>query len=202
MKYFLQFVISIFASAMLSGCFGPVKTPHMQPYTLSAPNVFKQTQKYDNGKTILIAVPEASPGFDKDDMIYTKKPFSLEKYTKHRWTAAPAEMLSPLLIKTIQNSGCFAGAVAPSYSSSPDLTLNSHLYVLQQEFSGNNLNYSEVRMIMDVTIINATTNEPVAYRSFECVIPAAPNPYGGVVAANKATAEILRQITEFACGVK
>lgn len=179
----------------LTGCFGPVKTPTVKTYSLDQLGI---TQPRGTGHGVIgVAKVEASPGFDSEDMVYVKKPHQLEHFSVNQWIAKPADMLQPLLFKTLEYSGCFSAVVPSSYTSTPDITLNSHILVFQQEFLSNNT--SQVRMTVNITLTNNMTDRPLINRSFTCVIPAAPNPYAGVVAANAATAEILHEIATFVC---
>lgn len=195
------FLITL-STVLLSACFGPVKTPAVKHFALTNPGVAQQA-RIGRGPVLMVAVPAASPGYDNEDMIYVKIPHQLDHYAKHAWIAPPKDMLGSLLVKSLQNSGCFKAVVPSSFASTPNLTLNSQLFVLQQEFSSadpdsKNLS-SQVRMIFDITLSDCVTNAPIAHRSFQCVIPAAPDAYGEAVAANTATADIMRQISAYLC---
>lgn len=197
--------LSLFCAATLCGCFGPVKTPPIAHYALTNPGITEPQTKRSNGQVLMVAVPAASPGYENEDMIYVNTPHRLDHYSKNNWIAPPKEMLEPLLVKSLQNSGCFKAVVPSSYASTPDITLNSHLFILQQEFfpalNPKAPESSQLRMVVDVTLSNSVSNEPITHRSFECVIPAAPTAYGGVIAANLAAADIMRQISSFVCAV-
>jgi cholesterol transport system auxiliary component len=110
-------------------------------------------------------------------------------------------LLLPLLTQSIQNTGCFHTVVSPPSASLTDYTLNTQLLVLRQEFPENS--HSCIRMTMEATLIDTATARAVAYRRFTTLVPTEENtPYAGVIAANQAAANILRNITNFVCSTK
>lgn len=182
----------------LAGCsvFGPVKNPPVATYTLTVKNNQAPTVNSQR-PSLLVAAPVASPGYEESDMVYVTKPYQLSHYANSRWIAAPADMLAPLIMQNLRASGCLRAVVVPPFAGNTDLTLNTQVLALQQEFLGYQ---NQERLSLAVTLVDSTSQRIIAQRRFECVVPAYPkNPYAGVVAANQATAEVLQQVTAFVC---
>lgn len=182
----------------VTGCslFGPVKTPPVAPYSLTylgSTTVRTNSQ----GPVLSVSNVNAVPGFDTADMVYVRKHFDHKTFSKNRWSSPPADMITPLLVQSLQSTGCFRAVTSPTSGGTADLTLNTQLILLQQEFKAN---YSQIHMVMLATLLGSGGQEVIAQRRFECVIATPQNtPYGGVIAANRATAEILGQINQFIC---
>jgi cholesterol transport system auxiliary component len=107
-------------------------------------------------------------------------------------------MLTPLLTTSLQNTRCFHAVVSPPSSGTTNFTLSTQLLVLQQEFTETG---SQVRMAVELSLLDNATNMIVANRQFEVIAPTMQNnAYGGVVATNRAVREILYRTNRFVCG--
>ncbi len=196
MRKCLAYLLLLMAIFSLTACFKPVKTPPVKTYTLSAESLLQATRKSKGHGVLFVAPPSASPGYDTEAMIYTNTPYQLLHFSAHAWVAPPAQMLTPLLVADWQNTGCFRAVVGSASSGTADVTVNTQLLALQQEFDQNT---SRVRMAIQITLIDNSSGEIAASRRYEAIVPAAPNPYGGVIAANRATREILNKTNHFIC---
>lgn len=197
-NWITQSVIIIVLCLQISACslFGPVKTPPINIYTLSAKNstpVISQRR----AQVLLIAAPTAIPGYQDTHMIYTLRPYELKSFSYNRWTAPPADMLATLLSQNLQNSGCFRAVVSPPFTGDSDLTLDTRLLNLQQEFSGET---SRVRMALQLTLSNNKTHQVITNQRVEAIVPVAVNnPYAGVIAANTAADIVLHKARHIVC---
>lgn len=188
---------------LLTGCslFGADKTPPIKTYTLSGGIAPRNVTTGRGHASLLVSAPTAAPGYETTDMLYQLHPNQLSKYSKSQWIAPPAQLLLPLLTQSIQNAGCFRTVVSPPTASLTDYTLNTQLLVLRQEFLEDG--HSCIRMTVEATLIDNATARPIAYRRFTTLVVTEENtPYGGVVATNQASANILRKITDFVCSIK
>jgi cholesterol transport system auxiliary component len=187
----------IFAVVMipvLVAC-GPVKMPPSNTYTLSNLQPAVNFKKSRTKLTLLISTPVASPGYTTSKMMYMMIPFKLRAFANHRWIAPPADMILPILAEDVRNRGYFKAVVTPPFAGVTNYRLDTQLLVLRQEFI---LPKSQVRLVMDVDVVNANTNRIVASKRFHVVYNAQDNnPYGGVIAANKAVNNVARQIARF-----
>lgn len=193
---FTLILIVLTASTPSCSLLKPVKTKPAETYALTDAGHGQRAQRAHGATVVLVSTPSAAPGYDTADMIYTKNRYQFDHFSTHKWRAPPAEMLQPLLVKSLQNSGCFATVASAPYSGVSDITLSTQLLALHQEFLGNR---SQERMDIDVTLLDSNSNQALASQRFSCVIPATADPYGGVIAANEATAELMDRISAFVC---
>lgn len=181
-------------AGFLSAC-GPVKTPAMSEYVISgmAPPPARPAPR--TGKTLLVAMPIASPGYDTARMIYVQVPYKLHAFATHRWVARPAQMLLPMIAQSIRNRAYFRAVVTQPFSGTTRYMLSLNLLTLQQEFFQPT---SCVRLIMQATLTNAQTGQVLASRRFMEALPAPENnPYSGVLAINRAAAKMSHDIASF-----
>ena len=142
-----------------------------------------------------VSVPRARPGFDTPQMAYTQRANSLEYFARSRWADTPARMLAPLIAQALDRSGAFRAVVqAPSHAAA-GLRLETELVRLQQDFGAKP---SRVRLTLRAQLIDTDARRVLAAAEFD-ETEAAPSddPYGGVIAANRALARLLERLTQF-----
>lgn len=189
--------ILIFA-VVLSGCsLAPIKLAPESNYTITQwPEESYIEKQSTSNKTILITTPVAAPGYESPNMIYVMVPYQLRSYANHHWVSSPAQLLLPLLANHVRARGYFKGVVTSPFSGETAYQLNTQLLVLQQEFLQPE---SVVRLTMQATLMSGVAGKMIASRVFEVVVPAKNNnPYGGVLATNKAANQVLAQIARWA----
>ena len=190
-----RIVIIISFAILLSSCvnLSPVNVS-TNSYTLDKFSS-EQFGSKNQGRTLLIMTPTASPGYQSNQIIYVEQPYLLKAYAKNEWVASPAQMLSPLLEESLRNTGYFQAVVGQPFSGISERRLAVELLRLQQQFFRQP---SEVYMELKADLINSRTNEVIASKVFETSVPTdAATPYGGVVATNEATQILLEQIVKF-----
>lgn len=145
--------------------------------------------------TMVINPPHAAPGFDSQRIIYVREPHKLEYFAHHEWVDTPARMLAPLIVAEAQLSGAFHAVVLTPSAAAGDLRLDTEIVRLQQTFVGVP---SQVRFTLRAYVVDDTTRKVLASREFdETVAAASDDPYGGVVAANRAVQVVLEQLARF-----
>ncbi|MFT3741283.1 MAG: ABC-type transport auxiliary lipoprotein family protein [Gammaproteobacteria bacterium] len=148
-------------------------------------------------KILSVAAVTAAPGYDTENMMYSRRPYALNQYSKNRWIAPPADMLTPLLVGRLAHSGCFKAVVASPVAGTSDLTLNAQILILRQEYF---TPCSQERLAVQVTLTDSSSSAVIAQKRFESVVSTPQNtPYGGVIAANRAVAAVLSDIAGFVC---
>lgn len=142
-------------------------------------------------QTIDVAPPGARPGFDGPRMAYVTRPYELQFFARHQWVDAPARMLAPLLTDALERGGRF-DAMQSGERVASALLLETEVVVLQQEFSAHP---SQVRFTLRARLLDLVQRRVLAISTFEAV-EAAPSddPYGGVVAANRAVGRVLGEL--------
>lgn len=188
----IKLALILVCFVILNSCsiFSPVKGPdHTYMITsVACPKTYGRSHL-----TLFVAPITSNDIFNTSQMAYTIKPYQISYFAKNAWAEPPAEMLQPLLVQTLQNTHFFrAVTTLPAQS---DYVLNVQLLELRQNFL---CQPSRIELKLRAQIINSVTNEIVGTQLF-CVVRAAPccNPYGGVIAANEATAEALAEIATF-----
>ena len=194
--------------ALVSGCSAlqPKTTPQPAYYsldsgTISTPHV---PALPPTGPTLIVNPPHAASGFDSQRILYVRTDHQLEYFAHSEWVDTPARMLAPLIVSAIEHSGAFRAVVLTPSAAAGDLRLDSEIVRLQHEFGGQSLGQgvahqpSRVRFTLRAYIVDNSTRRVLAWREFDTTeSSASEDPYGGVIAANRAVQKVLQQLAEF-----
>ena len=147
-------------------------------------------------QTIDIAPPGARAGFDGPRMAYVTRPYELNFFARHQWVEPPARMLAPLLTEALERDGRFE-TMQGGGSLDAALRLETEIVALQQEFAAHP---SQVRFTLRAQLLDPAARRVLASSAFEAVETApSDDPYGGVVAANRAVARVVEEVAQW-CG--
>ena len=128
-------------------------------------------------------------------MAYVERPYTLDFFTRSRWVDAPPRLLGPLIVSCLGQTRAFRAATLGPTSLAADWRLDVDLESFEQQFTRSP---SEYRVALRVQLVNLRTGAIVDQRSFEGAAAApSDDPYGGVVAANRALARLLGELTAF-----
>lgn len=184
------------AVALLAACAAvqPPEADHASTYVLEAmPAAGAPRPKRD--LVLELSVPRARPGFDTPLMAYTQRTNALEYFAKNRWADTPARMLAPLLVQALDHSGGFRAVVQEPSLAAAELRLDTELVRLQQDFSARP---SRVRFTVRAQLIDVGARRVLASAEFdETEVAPSDDPYGGVIAANRALGRLLERLAEF-----
>jgi len=145
--------------------------------------------------TLIISPPQAAAGFDSSRIIYVRAQHQLEYFAHSEWVDTPARMLLPLIIEVTQHSGSFRAVMPTPSAATGDLRLDSEIIRLQQNFGSRP---SKVRFTLRAYLVDNLTRRVLARREFDASVAAvSEDPYGGVVAANRAVQAVLEQLADF-----
>ena len=148
-----------------------------------------------NGPVLLVSLPQAEPGFETQRMVYVTRQFELEYYATNQWAESPARLFSPLLVQAAGRTGDWRTVVALPSSIRGDYRLDVAGFSVQQEFLQRP---SRVRMTLRSQLVDLNESRVVSTKTFEAVAQApSEDAYGGVLAANQATAAMLTQVTSW-----
>jgi len=177
----------------LAGC-ALLASPGAAPpslFALTPPSESAPPRDVAAAQPIDVAPPGARPGFDGSRMAYVTRPYELRYFARHQWVEAPARMLAPLLADALERGGRFDAMQSGGRGASA-LRLETEVVVLQQEFPRHP---SQVRFALRARLLDVVKRRVLAGATFEAV-EAAPSddPYGGVVAANRAVARVLDEV--------
>lgn len=188
-------LILIFLPLILSAC-----SP-LQPVKQDAPNTYALETRFEArprsaGQDILeVSLPRARSGYDSARMAYIRKPHELEYFTKNQWVDTPARMLAPIMIQAIDSSGAFRAVVGNRTGALANWRLETEIVRLQQDFLASP---SRVRLSIRAQLIDVANRRVLASRDFEAEeISASEDPYGGVIAANRAVDRVMGELASF-----
>lgn len=196
MKWIRTGIISV-AWAVLASCSSlqPVKQEPASSFALEARIERNTAVPSRNAPNLVVSLVSARPGFDSPRMAYVRTPHKLEYFAKNQWVDSPARMLTPLLMQAAESSGAFGAVVTQRSGVAAQLRLESEIVRLQQEFMATP---SRVRLTLRVQLIDVAARTVLATREFD-VTENAPSedPYGGVVASNRALTKVLGEVMAF-----
>jgi cholesterol transport system auxiliary component len=145
--------------------------------------------------TLIVNPTTAAAGFDSQRIIYVREEHKLEYFANSEWVDPPARMLSPLLVSAVVKTGAFRAVVLTPSAAAGDLRLDTEIIRLQHEFQAQP---SRVRFTLRAYLVENKGRRVLGWREFDVVVPAASeNPYGGVVAANRAVQSVLADVAAF-----
>lgn len=186
------------ATTMAAGCLAPRgESAPVHTYQLSLEGWSAETHPASNeGPVLLVQTSQAEPGFDTPRMAYLKRRYEVEYYATSQWADEPAHLFSPLLVSALSRSGAWRAVVPSPSSVRGDYRLDSSGFAVRQEFFQQP---SRVRMTVRIQLVELKESRIVGGRFFETVEDApTEDAYGGVVAANRATATLLGHIVPWA----
>lgn len=179
---------------LLAAC-SPVKLPNPNTYQLAPTLPVNNSSAKVVNQTVLVTMPEVAAGYDTEKMAYMQHPFQVGYFTKNAWVDDPGSMLQPLMVEALQNSHHFSAVTASPFSGISDLRLDTTVLTLQQNFL---THPSQIELAVDARLVQSSTQRIIAGKRFVITVQAPSNtPYGGVLAANQATALFLQQLTQF-----
>jgi cholesterol transport system auxiliary component len=163
-------------------------------YQLSLEGAQREVHAADgNSPVVQLSPPQAEPGFETPRMVYLKRPYELEYFAANQWADTPANMVAPLLAQSLSQSGIWRDVVLLPSLVPGDYRLDVYGFALQQEFFQQP---SRMRVTARAQLVDLKLSMIVGMQRFEAIEPApSENAYGGVVAANRAVAALLDQIT-------
>lgn len=185
-------VISLSAT-LLMAC-SSVKLPINNQYQI---NSFSQKKlaTHSIDKSLFVTAPDAVSGYQTVDMLYVKKPFQLEAFAKNAWIDPPASMLYPLLVQSLQHTGYFYAISSGPYTQGADYRLDTQLLNIEQDFLQKP---SVLKFSAKVVLTDIARNRVIASHIFKENIPCPmDSPYGGVIAANKASLLFTEAVSRF-----
>lgn len=184
-------LVGLAALALLSAC--SVKTVPNNQYQLNA--YCDLASPHKSAHTILISPTEASAAYQGKDMFYVKRPFEMQSFAYSTWVSPPAEMLAPLIVQSVQRSCYFKAVLSNVSDAATDYRLDTQLLELQQNFLENP---SVIQLSVRAVLTDVHNNQIIASQLFKQQVPCSDaSPYGGVVAANRATRELTGKLVHF-----
>jgi cholesterol transport system auxiliary component len=185
---------------LLAACVGtllpkPASTPAR--FTLDAGTVSPPASpaRSADAPTLMVDLPRAAPGYDSRRMVYQRRPQQLQAFAFHEWVEPPAQMLTPLLVRALQESGGFRAVLRAPSAATGGLRLETELLRLHQDFSQRP---SQVRLSVRAVLLNSATRQAVALREFDVSVAATgDDPVAGAAAAQAAARQLASEVAAF-----
>lgn len=190
-------VVLCLASLLTAGCLMPAGTPLQHTYQLNAelPSPGGDTPAFSTKTVLLVERPQANPGFATARMAYLERPHELQYFAVNEWADSPARMLLPLLVETLQQQRTWQAVIEAPSAVPADYRLVTEHVLLQHEFTEKP---SRIRVGWRMQLIAVPSQRVVGTRRFEAVHEApSDDPYGGVVAANRAVMSLLQDVIQW-----
>lgn len=180
----------------LAGCTLPQdQSPPPQAYLLDVGAFAPPPARRSSGKTLLVTVPRAAPGFDSNRIAYTREPPKLDYYQNNVWSDTPAKMLLPILVRAFEATGAFKAVVSPPAPALVNLRVDVDVIRLQQEFM---IQPSQVRLMARVKVVDMKSGHVLGTQVFEALEPApSEDAYGAARAASAAVRKVLGGMIPF-----
>lgn len=145
--------------------------------------------------SIVVALPNAAPGFDSARMVYLREPQVLQAYAYAEWVDTPSRLLLPLMVQALQHTGAFRAVLQSPSSAIGTLRLETELLRLQHEHLQSP---SVVRLTLRAVLLETATRKPLSTREFDARVPApSDSPAGCVAAAATATRQVLAELAAY-----
>lgn len=193
--YFFKLFFLLLSVSWLSGCtlFSPVKeADNIYLLETTPPRI---PVKYSRSRILLVMQPETVPAYNTTNMAYATMPYQIAYYAKSRWAETPSEMLYPLVVQTLENTNAFHAVVTPPYSGRYDYVLNMQILKLEHDYT---LRPPAAHLVVRAILTRAGTGQIIEIHQFCATHPIkTATPYGGVWAANKATAKFLAELAHW-----
>ncbi len=190
----MKYLATLLFAAFMSGCTG-LAAPKVTPTHLYLLDTRTSAATPPQYSKLIIAVnlPTARAGFDTPKIAYLREPLALEYFAYHRWADTPPRMLKPLLTEALEQK--FKTVLDTPSIITADLRLDTELIRLQQNFA---YHPSRMELAVRVQLTDLKTEQVIATKLFEASETAtSDDPYGGVIAANRALQRVMAQIGDF-----
>ena len=196
-----KFFVVVCLLAIYGCSIGPADRSALHTYLLNPEFSFRSfpaNTRLTDPATLLVSVPKAQPGFDTPRMAYLVRPHEVSYYAFNQWADTPSRMLAALLAQAMEMTGLWRAVVQAPSTVRTEYRLDCDSLVLEQQF----FSASRVRLALRAQLIDVKRQSVIDARDFE-VFEDAPSDdaYGGVIAANRATAKLLAGVVAWTVAI-
>lgn len=194
-------LLTLLSTALLVGCTGLLTGPSAAPPStyLLAPALpatpATASTGHSKGPGLLVSLPESAAGYDGRRMAYLERDFRIDYFADHEWIDSPANLLRPLLVQALEGAGVLGAVSADGHGIQGELRLDTVIEALHQDFR---VRPSQVLLKLRLRLVDPASGRILASQVLEEVEAApADDPYGGVVALNRALSRLLPRTVAF-----
>jgi len=185
-----------FAFLLLTSCtlFKPVAPVSITSYVLNS--IPHRLPKYHSRSVSLyVQTPTSNAVYNSNRMMYREKAHQIAAFALNEWAKTPNQMLEPLIVESLQKTNYFQSLITAPHMGNYSYSLSTHINQLLQDYSKK---YPILRLTVQAQIKTVRSQRVIASKVFKVTVPIKEHtPYGGVKAANRATAIILKQLVHF-----
>ena len=186
-------MVSFTLLLLIGACsLGPTQTTTPRTYFLNPEISWKNPHGYGEriGTTVLlVTLPKAQAGFDTARMVYLLRPYEVNYYAVNQWADTPARLLHRIMVENLDKTGLWSTVLQTPGTIPAQYRLDSDNLVLEQQFFSHP---SRVRLALRAQIVDVKKQTILATQYFYVFeVAASDDPYGGVLAANRAAEKLL-----------
>lgn len=193
MRYPRLFLLVFLISLVLGGCSLTRSKQEVQYYALTLPTRAPAPSSPAPITASLVVRPfTAQPPYHRDRMVYRSSPYEFDFYHYHRWVTKPADMLTTLTRRSLQQSGLFT-TVYPTPDAQADLRLGG---VVRQYEEVDQTQAWQAVLSIEVWLSRSREPAPFWFRSYTATRPATKrNPAAVAEAMSQNLQDILARLT-------
>ena len=152
-------------------------------------------QAKTSAASLLVLAPDTHPVYDTTQMAYVIEPYKVAYFSRNEWGETPAQMIQPLIVRTLQQTRRFSAVLDPPYMGRYTYALRTQIVELKQDFTSEP---AALHLSMRFELTRWAANQVFASKEISVREPMLEKtPYAGVVAANNAMEGALRQLAQF-----
>lgn len=183
----------LIASLTIWAC-TPVSTSINNQYKLESYSQ-KKLRTHATAHSILVSPTQSVTGYQTEQMLYIQSPFMIKAFAKNAWISPPSDMIYPLIMMSLEQSGYFKAVASGPYADQSQFRLDTELLSLQQNFIQHP---SQIELKLKAVLTDVKHNHVIASTILtQRVRCKADTPLAGVVAANIATQQLTQELTTF-----
>ena len=193
MRYPRLFLLALLTSLVIGGCSLTHSKQEVQYYALALPPRASAPSSPAPVQASLVVRPfTAQPPYNRDRMVYRASPYEFDFYHYHRWVTKPADMLTTLTRRTLQQSGLFT-TVYPTPDAQADLRLGG---VVRQHEEVDQAQSWQAVLSIEVWLSRSQEPAPFWFQSYSATrLAAKRNPAAVAEAMSQNLQDILARLT-------
>jgi ABC-type uncharacterized transport system auxiliary subunit len=166
-RVLLTFIMIYCACGLPRTHFYSMEFPHVQPGPGPSISRHLTVQRFRADQALM-----------DDRILYRESPTEVNYYQYHRWTNAPAELVTQYFLRNLKNSAAFTRVTAQSDGAAADLILQGRLHRFEEVDRGKEV---LVAFSLELELLDAKSRAPVWRQEGECVHPVESHDMAGVV---------------------
>ena len=184
----------VLTSSLLSSCSLTQSKQEVQHYALALPTRTTHTPSPAVTQASLVVRPfTAQQPYNRDRMVYRSSPYEFDFYHYHRWVTKPADMITALTRRALQQSHLFE-TVYPTADAQADLRLGG---IIRQCEEVDQAQVWQAALSIDVWLTRNRESAPFWFQTYTATQQATKrNPAAIAEAMSKNLQDILERLSQ------